>query len=244
MNSEKEKTNGISVEQNSFLKRIDNFWFHYKWPVIGIAFAVVVFLVCFIQSCTKEDEDIIIVYAGPYQPVIEDFEVVNNIFDTVLPEDYDGNGEKNVAISRYQIYSNEQINKIIAETDESGKHGVFDRNYNTSQYDAYSSYILQGESSVLLLDPWLYESLKNNGNGVLMKLDEAFDNLPENTLGGYGITLGETSLYNEYAGMRVLPEDTVVCLLRPLMMGKSRKEENYKIEKEMFAAITGVNVSE
>ena len=244
MNTEKEISQGISIEKSGFLKWLDNYWFHYKWPTIGIAFALIVVLICTIQSCSKEKEDITILYAGTYQMVAEDFNVVNNILDNTLPKDYDGNGKKSVVINRFQIYSKEQIEKITAETDAYGVHGFVDTNYNSSQYDAYSTYILTGESSVLLLDPWLYEALRDNGNGVLMKLEDVFDELPEKTVDGYGIRLGDTELYREYAGLRVLPADTVICLMRPIMGGKSYKEKNYIIEKEMFAALTGVKVKE
>ena len=74
------------------------------------------------------------------------------------------------------------------------------------------------------------------------KQADVFDGVPENNLDGYGITLGETELYGEYAALRALPSDTVVCLMRPIIGGKSNKEKNYQIEKEMYAAITGVTV--
>ena len=244
MNGEKQYTEGISVEQNKFLKWFDNFWYHYKWPTIGIAFALVVLLVCTLQTCTKEKEDITILYAGPYLMNNEQYATVNNIMNNVLPEDYDGNGEKKVVISTYHIYSKEQIEKIEAETDELGHHGFIDTSYNVNQYDTYSNYLLTGESSVLLLDPWLYEALKDDGNGVLMTLSEVFEGLPEDIVDEYGIRLGDTELYGEYAALRVLPADTVICLMRPIIGGKSYKTENYTIEKEMYAALTGVEVIE
>ena len=66
MKNEKQYTEGISVEENKFLKWFDNYWYHHKWLTIGIAFALVVVLVCTIQTCTKEKEDITVLYAGPY----------------------------------------------------------------------------------------------------------------------------------------------------------------------------------
>ena len=115
MNTEKEISQGISIEKSGFLKWLDNYWFHYKWPTIGIAFALIVVLICTIQSCSKEKEDITILYAGTYQMVAEDFNVVNNILDNTLPKDYDGNGKKSVVINRFQIYSKEQIEKITQQ---------------------------------------------------------------------------------------------------------------------------------
>ena len=242
MKNEKQYTEGISIEENKFLKWFDNYWYHHKWLTIGIAFALVVILVCTIQTCTKEKEDITVLYAGPYHLNTEQYYAVSNILDGILPEDYDGDGAKNVLLSRYHIYSREQIEEITSTVDETGKNGFVDLNNNTNQYDAYSNYLLTGESSVLFLDPWLYKELRDNGNGVLMNLSEVFDDLPENVINDYGILLKDTEMYKEYAVIRDIPENTVICLLRPIIGGKSYKAENYEIEKAMFAAITGVEV--
>lgn len=239
MNKEKETTQGISVEDNEFLKWFDNYWYHHKWITIGVAFALIVVVICTFQTCSRSEGDIDILYAGPCLMNSEQYGNLSTIFGNVLPEDYNEDGEKNVVIHNYHIYSKEQIKEITAETDEYGVHGFVDTNYNSNQYDTYSNYILTGESSVLLLDPWLYEALRDNSQGVLMELSEVFEIIPESNLDGYGVRLGDTDIYQEYAALRVLPEDTVICLLRPLLSGKSAKESNYRIEKEMYAALTG-----
>ena len=239
MNRDKEKTEGISVEDSKFLKWLDNYWYHYKWMTIGIAFALIVFLICTLQICSRENEDITLLYAGPCLMSSDERQNVNSAFNAILPKDYDGSGEKKVTITSYLIYSREQIKEITAETDEYGVHGIVDTNYNSNQYNTYSNYLLTGESSVLLLDPWLYEALRDNGENVLMNLSEAFENIPEACVDGYGIRLGDTDIYNEYAVLKALPEDTVICLMRPLISGRSAKEANYIIEKEMFAALAG-----
>ena len=241
MNRDKENTEGISIEDSKFLKWLDNYWYHYKWLTIGIAFALVVFLICTLQTCSRDNEDITVLYAGPCMLSSEEHQKVNAAFNAILPKDYDGDGQKMVTISSYFIYSKEQIQEITAETDEYGVHGFVDTTYNSNQYSTYSNYLLTGESSVLLLDPWLYEALRDNSENVLMKLSDAFSSVPESCEDGYGIRLCDTEAYNEYAVLKNLPEDTVVCLMRPLISGRSAKEENYQIEKEMFAALTGAN---
>ena len=96
---------------NPVLKKADNFWFYNKWKIIITAFAVIVLGVCIWQSCTKENYDATLMYAGPYDEINtkENFIAVQNALNAAIPEDIDGNGEKSCDIVTLIIYSNDQI---------------------------------------------------------------------------------------------------------------------------------------
>ena len=49
------------VVRGKFFTRLENFWYHYKWAVIGVAFAVIVLTVCLWQVFTTDKEDITLV---------------------------------------------------------------------------------------------------------------------------------------------------------------------------------------
>ena len=70
----------------------------------------------------------------------------------------------------------------------------------------------------------------------VMDISEALGYTPEGS-DGYGVRLGDLEIYDSYAVMKVLPEDTVVCLLRPLVVGNSSDEEYYEREIDMFRAL-------
>ena len=231
---DKEYTEGIAVK-GGFLGWLDNYWYHYKWITIGVAFFLIVGIICTVQACTKEDDDLIVLYAGRNQLSADEAEEVCKVLEAVCPEDFDKNGEKQIPMSHYCILSEEQIKERQSETDENGEAPFIDNNYNSNQYDTYYSYIMTGESSVLLLDPWLYNSLVAGDR--LVSLEEAFGYVPEGACGEYGITLGETALYEQYGVMKLIPEDTVICLLRPYVAGKSSKEDYYAREQQMFEAL-------
>ncbi len=205
----------ISVQSSRFLRWLDNFWYHYKWQTIGIAFALVVLLVCVLQTCSKEKIDLTVVYAGPVALSGEELAGVEQVLETILPEDIDGDGEKNLSLARYTIYSKEQI----VEMEKQGYS--INRQLNSSEYDNYGNYVLTGESSIYLVDPWLYESLKSGER-----------------IHGEGIRLGDTAAYQKYDLLAVLPEDTVVCLLRQQVMGKNHDDEHYAKESVMFAVLS------
>ena len=234
-NAKKIQDNGIAVKKSGFALWLENFWYHYKWAFIGVVVATIILFVCIAQSCSQRKEDILIVYAGPAYMSQTELSSIAEVMSNAMPRDFDGNGDKFALIDAFQIYSEEQIKEIISETDSEGKSGYVDRNANSNNFDQYNKYVLTGDSAVYLLDPSLYENLKNNDR--LQKLSDVLSHTPEGAIDEYGVRLGDTALYSEYGVLKVLPEDTVICLARPNVMGKSSKEKYYIREKEMFAAI-------
>ena len=111
MNEEKRPDCEIVV-QSKFAKWLDNFWYHYKWVTIGVAAAVIIFVICIAQSCSKEDRDIMIVYAGPNSLSISEQEQIGDLMSLILPGDLDGNGDAVAHLNTYQIYSEDEIKEI------------------------------------------------------------------------------------------------------------------------------------
>lgn len=233
-NDEKLNADGIAV-RGGFLGWLDNYWYHYKWLTVGIAFALVVLVICTVQMCSKEKDDLILVYAGRNQLSVGETEDICKVLEAVCPEDFDGNGKKSIALGTYCILSETQIKEIQSETDADGNAGYVDKSYNSDQYDTYYSYLMTGESSVLFLEPWLYEKLASADR--LMNISEVLGYLPDTACSEYAVCLGDTALYAEYGVMKLLPEDTVICIMKPYVAGKSSKEEYYAYEKKMFEAL-------
>lgn len=231
--NEKIKDARISTD-GRFLSWLDNYWYHYKWVTIIVLFFVIVLSVCTLQMCKKEKTDIILVYAGGAYLSSESADTIKSVFDAVMPEDFDGDGMKSSKFINYEIYSSEQIKDIESQTGVDGKNGYVDKSYNSSNYDNFYNYIQTGDSSVCLVDPWMYENLKANNR--LMSVSEVLGYTPEGC-DGYGVALGETGLYQSYAALKSLPENTVICLLRPLVVGNSSDEKYYKNECDMFKAL-------
>ncbi len=241
MNNEKQYTEGIRVEKRREGGRIDNFWYHYKWPVIALIVFGLIFGICIAQSCTKETEDIVILYAGPHLLTANELASVKEVMAGVMPYDFDGNEEKRVGMSTYNVYSQDQIEQITAND----ASVIFDTSRNSSELKVYQEYIKKGESAIYLLDPWLYESLRDDPACPLQMLSDVLSEMPQGALeDGYGVRLGDTELYKNYAVLQVLPEDTVVCLSRPYVLGKTSKEEFYLLEKKMFAALVDETIKE
>ena len=219
----------------------DNFWYHHKWKTIIISIFAIVALICILQMCGKEKSgDINVVAVGPYNFISEDSGITDlkNCLATYLPADYDQDGVKKVDIVNYTVYSEEQIVALR------GQDVFINTANNKNEYDNFYSYVQTGEASVLLLDPWLYEEMK----GKLIDLNALLGYMPNGAISGvdadgknvcYGVRLGDTALYRENNSMKILPEDTVICLVTPLFMGKNSDEAEFAKAKDFIVALIG-----
>ena len=235
MNNEgKIYTEGIKVKSR-FAKWFDNYWYHYKWITLGAIFLVVVIIVTTVQSFEKDKEDVSLLYAGPSYLTATQTKAIQEVFNTVMPEDFDGNGEKYTGIVAYTVYSEEQIKDIEAQTDDLGVHLDINNQANTNSFKGYSEYILVGESAICFVDESLYLNLSSNDRLLPLSVALGADSGYEDNV--YGLRLGKLDLYRDYSALRVLDEDTVVCILRKPVVGKISKDNNYENELRMFRAI-------
>ncbi len=219
-------TEGIQA-QGKTAKWFDNFWYHYKWHTIIISFVVVVFLICTLQMCHKESEDALVVYAGPAYISVENASEINSVLSLLLPEDFDGDGKKTAVISSYLIYSEEQMKGNI---DENGNNIGISTSQNTQNYKNYYDYLMTGTSAVYMLDPILYEELLSNDRLNPLGKDENGEDI-------YGVRLGDTDIYKEYDVLKILPEETILCLHRQTVMGNIKKDTVYEQQSRTVQAI-------
>ena len=108
----------IVQSSNKIINWFRNYWYYYKWMVIGIAFAVFVVLFCTLQTCSKGSPDITILYAGTFPPADVGVVDMEKAIEVALPEDFNGDGEKDVDLAMLMIYSEEQIKEIEKNLDE------------------------------------------------------------------------------------------------------------------------------
>ncbi len=234
MSKDKEYTEGIAV-RGGFLSWLDNFWYHYKWPTIIGAFFLVVVIICTVQACSKDDYDLTVVYAGREALTSTEKEGIRAALNAAVPEDMGKDGKVNVGFNAYNVLSKDQITEMRGQTDADGNAVFVDNSYYTSEYDTYSDYINTGDCAILLLEPWEYERLASAER--LMPISLVLGYTPEGALSDFGIRLGDTELYDKYDVMKALPEDTVICLMKPLVWGRTKNEKNYELDKKLYSAI-------
>lgn len=218
----------IRVESR-FLTWLDNFWYHYKWRTIGALFLSFVLIVCVVQCARKEKTDVVVMYAGPYLYSGDETLTVKKELNSVMPSDFNGDGEKITGLVTYQVMNEEQL-KAYKELVE-----MVDTSYFTTQASHYNNYLLTGECAILLIDEELFEKLRDADR--LRKLDEMFPTVPSSAIDEYGIDFTKTALAKNSEQLAKLPEGTVLCLLRPYIVGNISDSTTYSQITNMFVAM-------
>lgn len=227
---------------------LENFWYHHKWKAI-IAFSfTVIALICTLQMCNKEKQDTSVLLVGPYQ--LSDSEAgytaLKHTLSTYLPENTGRNGSGNVGIVHYSVYSKAQIETLKENVDENGTPApiYIDTAVNTQAYKQYTDYLMTGETSVLFIDPWLFEELKKREAPYLVNLIDRYKTTP---VGGvieqdgacYGVRLGDTALYQNNSSVRAaLPPDTVIVLAHKHFY---TTDKTYDLASDYFASLVGIH---
>ena len=224
----------IKIESPAY-KKLDNFWYYYKWHVIVALFVIFAVVVCTVQACSREKEDIQIIYAGGSYIEGESYLDISKTLSSILPEDFDGDGSKKVGFINYQIYSQEEIEELEKIILPDGTKNVVDKAQNTSNMTSYSSFMMTGEVSVCFLSEDLFENMKKNDR--LRPLSDIFDEIPESAYDEYGIKLSETDFYKYNSSIRTLGEETVICLMRQTVVGASKNDQEYEKAINTFKAI-------
>ena len=206
--------------QNKITKWFDNYWYYYKWKVIIAAFLIFVLIVCTVQAFSNTDSDMIVMYAGEFLSTSPEVPNIEDALSAVLPEDYSGDGKKEVVMSMMNVYSEERIKELEA------LGYAISRPNNDNELGKFQDLIVTGEYHVCLLDPWLYQTVQEQGG--FAKLSDVLGYTPESAVDEYAIKLSDTEFGQYFAGVTSLPENTYLCLrtpgtLKSMFGGKSEK---------------------
>ena len=245
MNDEKEYTEGISVKSNKFLKWFDNYWYHYKWTTIVVAFAVIVLSICIIQSCTHKKTDVLISYAGPVYCDDEHNMAIDSALNKAINGD-DGKGSLKVTFKPYYIMTTEQIEEQKKETGADGKPlNDVNTSFNGQEFDNFKSQLMSGSSAIIFIDKDMYTMFFDEKGTAerLQPLSEVLGSTPIHAVDKYAVRLGDTEIYQKYPELRILPEDTLVCLHRKIGIQKAydKQVEAFKIIVKAAAITDGGN---
>ncbi len=225
--------------RSPFLKKLDNFFYHYKWHTIISLFLAVVLLVCSLQFCSKEAYDIEIMYAGPKS--LNDRQIVLDIQNAFgrVSEDYNGDGKGVARMVSYWV--DERCYGGTEDETVEGTDAAYFANSSLNNERAYVDEIAAGNLSICLLSPYLFYKVHKEGG--FMRIDEICPELDESlyhkgdsgAVNHYGIVLSKTE-FGKQAGLSSLPPDTILCIRKPAyhLLNASRVEEQHARSLEVF----------
>ena len=101
--------NGNIKIESPFFKKLENFFYHYKWHTIIAAFLIFAISLCVFQTCKRTSYDAYVLYAGGKNlRSVEEGETDSTFVKLsktlkFYVGDYDGDGEKNLSFSEIGI---------------------------------------------------------------------------------------------------------------------------------------------
>ena len=247
-----EENNNLSPEEGvcdggagakmSFGKWIENVWYHYKWHIIGVAFMLLVVIVCITQCVGKASDpvDLNVVYAGSYQipkTADENGKVpFKDMSDSVknLISDYDENGKKVLNFQSYYWLSTDELDDLAAKNAELSPEDRVDVEYHASVvYQAITdinAIMAHSDYYVWFISDDLYDYMNRTSNGA-----KRFASLTEYVNEGTRVTyytnedgtLDTCAVYLKDLGISsigtlgTLPEDTLVVLRLPSVLDRN-----------------------
>ena len=222
--------------------RVQNFWYHHKFTALIAVFLVVVTIVCFVQCATRTEYDIHILYAGPWMECDKAtaMENVPQGFVSIM-EDYDGNGEKNVAYKPLFLMTEAQIKEFQNQyKDDEENMPNINIKLIQNNMDQLESELMAGRCQICLVDPSVFELMRKSE--FLIPLTEFTDELPENEFNDLGVYLSDTAFGKYAKGVQKMPKDTVLCFRRVGVLNEDKQLGEY--HRHLMKKILAFHVEE
>jgi len=204
-------------------KWLENFWYHYKWPVIiGVFFAVIA-AVCISQMVTKESYDMYIRYVGDNEITKETYQDIKSSFERTKM-DANGDKETNVAFEQV-VYISDPENVLINEMNALAKETL--------------SALVAQPYYVYLMDTAAYKVYSDYG--AFEELDKIFDtDMSDIAYDDCAVYFNKTEFCKNNPGMEWVDDDVIMVLkVAPYKLSakpsKNQDEiESFDFHKELF----------
>ena len=210
-----------------FKKWLDNFWYHYKWPVIIAAFFITISAVCISQMVSKEHYDMYIRYVGDQSITDTQYQDIKRAFQK---KGLDANDDGEVVVCFEQVaYISDPDNIMINEINSLAKETL--------------SVLVSQQYYIYLMDTTAYELYKDSG--AFEEIGKIFDHdISDIAYDEYAIRFSETEFCKKLAGMEWVDEDIVIVLkIAPYKLSTKPMRDNdevkaFEYHRELFKLIT------
>lgn len=211
------------------LKWLDNFWYHYKWPVIIGAFFITVFAICTAQMVTRESYDMYVRYVGNAVITETQYKDMESTLEK-LGGDVNGDGEKAANFA--------QVPYVSADEENPYKNDI-----NKGAKETMTGMIVQ-PYYIYIMDKGAYENFK--GENIYTPLNQIFtEDVSDIAFDDCAVYFKETEFYKNSPGMEWVKDDTVIVLkVAPYesIVTSSKREnelESFEDHKKIFVDMVG-----
>ncbi|MDD6312566.1 MAG: hypothetical protein PUB08_03725 [Firmicutes bacterium] len=223
------KKEKMTFKDLSFPAKLEYIWDYYKFRIIVGLFCVFVAAVLIFQFAGRVEPDANLMYAGRYNISSQ---AVNNmqvsLAEKVGMTDANGDGRKSIDYVQFLLFDGTE-----------GSSGYINGVSMQENLEGYNTEILAGDSMILLLDEYYYNSLVEQS--IIAPFVDYLDAVPEKAIDAYGIRLSDLDIY-KLDGFKEFAPDTIVCMRVKKTYGNFGKgeddellEKNRKVFRDMLS---------
>ncbi len=209
---------------------LENFWYHYKWPVIIGAFFIAVLAICITQMVTRSHYDMYIRYVGDAEITGTQY---NDILSSLGKMKYDSNDDGKVEANFAQV-------AYVSDDKNPYKNDI-----NANAKEVMTGMLVQ-PYYIYIMDVQAYELYK--GKETFATLDQVFDvntDLSDIKYDEFAVYFKDTAFCKNSPGMEWVDDDMVLVLkLAPYKSALSgtkynSDEKNFARHSEIFREMVG-----
>ncbi|MBP3437106.1 MAG: hypothetical protein J6K61_04265 [Clostridia bacterium] len=223
-----------------FLKKAENYWYHYKWHTIIGLFLLLTLLICTLQMCKKPSYDTEIIYAGHHSITKMQQSDIKSSLGSLM-KDKNEDGEISLNVVPYWIDTDILQNDKYAESDT-----AFLQQAAMQNRQNFEDEISAGDVVIYFLSQDMFLAIMERD--CLFSLEEVVPNLSQDCFAldkdgnptSFGVRL-DSLPFGNMAGFAELPDDTVVCMqsIRYLnhIFNHEQTEANFAYAKDLMYSI-------
>lgn len=196
-------------ESKSFIKFIDNIWYHYKYVIIIALAAIVVFSIALSQSFSQKEPDIFVYHISTSGLTASSKESFQKTM-AIISKDYNGDGQVTIDLKEEVYVPSLQTVQAYGEL---------------SVTESFNLELALGECMIYIMDKNFY-----TGNKQYMKnLNEVLGYIPEFAYDERAILLTDLPGYKNLPGLHDFAPESYLCL-REKRTGMNEQAYNAHID--------------
>ncbi len=179
------------TEPKTFAKKVENIWYHYKFVIIAVCAALIMFGFAFAQSVSKKEPDISVYHISQTGLTASS---KDNFCESMklIAKDYNGDGVVTVDFKE-EVYIPEMVNSKPNELSSS---------------DKFNLELALGDCVIYIMDESFYRGNKD----YMCDLKEILGFLPEASYDDKALLLSKLPAYRTVPGLRDFEPDSYICL--------------------------------
>lgn len=209
--TQSEKQTEVAL-QSPFLKKFENFMYHYKWHTVAALLVIFAVIVCTVQMCSRESGDISFFHV--HRESLNETQkraLTSSVTDTLMQDDEDCR----VSYLTHYIVSTDMLKEMeTADVAYLGNTSYQNANIFRTELATSEAYICIFSRDVYDLSLEYFPKKKNESGEYVSQLYRPISDFTDKeipTIDGYAVYLKDTAL-RKLPGFASMPVDTVICM--------------------------------